>query len=46
MEKKKKPAFLANGASSTGGQNVEECQLYFYYYFRQISSPSQSRTSK
>jgi hypothetical protein len=41
----KKTAFLTNGAGSTGGQHVEECELIHSYLLVQSSSPSGSRAS-
>jgi hypothetical protein len=39
----KKEAFLANGAGSTGGYHVEECELIHSYLFVQNSSLSGSK---
>ena len=41
----KKTAFSTDGASSTGGQHVEEYILIHSYLLVQSSSPSGSRTS-
>jgi hypothetical protein len=41
----KKTAFSTNGAGTTGGQHVEECELIHSYLPIQYSSPSGSNTS-
>jgi hypothetical protein len=41
----KKPAFSTNGAGSTGGKQVEECELIQFYPFVQTASSSGLRTS-
>jgi hypothetical protein len=42
--RKKKTAFSTNDASSTGGQNVEECKSIHSYLLVQSLSPNGSRT--
>ena len=38
-------SFSTNGAATTGGHHVEECELLYSYLLVQSSSPSGSRTS-
>jgi hypothetical protein len=41
----RKTAFSTNGAASTDGYQVEECESIHYYLFVERSSPSESMTS-
>jgi hypothetical protein len=42
---KQNPAFSANGAGTTGGYHVEDCELIHSYHHLQSSSLSGSRNS-